>query len=538
MEQVDSNESTSFAPEATEPMAYSYVRFSTKRQNGGDSFRRQVERSKKYAALHGLRLMEKSYDDLGVSAFDKSNVTKGALAAFIQAVETGKIPRGAYLLVENLDRLSRAHAHEAVALLSSIINLGIRVVTLADGRVFDQESIRDPMNLIYAVLIFVRANEESETKSDRVKEAHQLKRSIRSRFAFGQGPGWLRPNKDKTGWEVIPEKAASVQKVFELTARGFGATAIARRANTEGWPVPGKADSWHKTLPNKLIHNRRVLGEFEPQVKEFNVRKPTGELWEGYYPAVISVEQFNAANAAAERRRKLPKRRDCGYHNVFQGILRCGHCGATLARKSKNGKKNSVGYALYICSDRDRGLTKCPNWNARQLEDALIPPLVQCVAAEVLEGTTKQQAGEELEAVRVAILRAERSLENLVSNVELAGGSPAMLMRIRAIENELAVKKRRVHELVAVVSEPVTHVWTEDVELYINEALAAVRDTSDAYVFEREALHQSLLRVVGAAHIWPESHAVVEFRNDATRVTMPLSMQPRYIPQTEDFRLL
>ena len=181
------------------------------------------------------------------------------------------------------------------------------------------------MNLIYAVLIFVRANEESETKSDRVKEAHQTKRDMRSGFAFGQGPGWLRPNVDKTGWETIPEKAESVQKVFELTARGFGATAIARLANKGRWPVPGKAESWHKTLPNKLVHNRRVLGEFEPHSKDGKTRCTTGDIWEAYYPAVVSVELFNAAGAAAERRRLLPKRRDVGYHNIFQGILRCGH---------------------------------------------------------------------------------------------------------------------------------------------------------------------------------------------------------------------
>lgn len=108
--------------------AYSYIRFSTKRQARGDSLQRQLDRSRGYAAEFDLDLQEASFEDLGVSAFDRSNVTKGALAAFIQAVESGAIQRGSFLLVENLDRLSRSDCLDAMSLLGKLVNLGIRVV--------------------------------------------------------------------------------------------------------------------------------------------------------------------------------------------------------------------------------------------------------------------------------------------------------------------------------------------------------------------------------------------------------------------------
>jgi len=75
------------------PKAYSYVRFSTKRQAKGDSLQRQLDLSRKYAAEHDLDLQEKSYEDLGVSAFDRANVITGSLSAFIQAAESGVIER-------------------------------------------------------------------------------------------------------------------------------------------------------------------------------------------------------------------------------------------------------------------------------------------------------------------------------------------------------------------------------------------------------------------------------------------------------------
>jgi DNA invertase Pin-like site-specific DNA recombinase len=458
---------------APRPKAYSYIRFSTKRQAKGDSLMRQLDKSREYAAANGLDLQEVTFEDLGVSAFDRSNVTRGALAGFIAAVESGAIERGSSLLVESLDRLSRADLMDAVALLSRLVKLGVRVVTVVDGRVLDEESVKEPMNVVYAVLVFIRANEESATKADRVKKAHKRKRDNRSSFAFGQGPGWLRPNASRTGWEPVPELAESVVKVFKYAARGYGATAIARVANREGWPVPARAANWHKTLPIKLVHNRRVLGEFEPQTKAGAGRVPTRELWESYYPAVVGKELFDQANAAVERRRLLPKRRDIGYHNIFQGILKCGHCGATLARKAKTGKKNSPGYALYVCADRDRGLTECPNWNARELEDALIPPVMQYVASEVLEGPLRQEARSALEAERAALAQDRKAADNLLAAVERMGGSPMVESRLRAVEEAVRERTRRIADLGARVADPMVSVWEEDVDQAILDALRA-----------------------------------------------------------------
>jgi len=518
---VTANELDALTP--ARPKAYSYVRFSTKRQAKGDSLRRQLEKSRRYAAENDLDLQEKTFEDLGVSAFDRSNVTRGALAAFIQAVEAGNIDRGSYLLVESLDRLSRSDVLDAMGLLSRLVKLGIRVVTVIDGRVLEEESIKEPMNVMYAVLVFIRANEESGTKADRVQKAHQRKRDAKSTFAFGQGPGWLRPNAERTGWEPIPEKVDSARKAFECVARGLGSQAIARLANREGWPVPGRADDWHKTLPLKLVQNRRVLGEFEPQMKEGKDRVPTGERWVDYYPSVISEDLFNAAQAAVAHRRTLPQRRDDGYHNVFQGLLRCGHCGATLARKPKSSGRNSPGYALYVCADRDRGATQCPNWNSKELEGALLPSLMGCVSAEILQGHVKKQAIDELEQVRAAMSGEKRALANLLDIVERTGGSETVVRRIRDLEAAHSAKAARVVELQAVVNDPVTELWADDLDRAIMEALRAVRDITSAQMAERAALHQSFVRVVERIWVWPRSHAAVKLRGDDDTVFLPLA---------------
>ena len=105
------------------PLAYNYIRFSTAEQRKGDSLRRQDDLAKAYAEEKGLSLDESlTMLDLGVSAFKGANAESGALAAFLEAIDNGHVPVGSYLLIESLDRLSRAQVFDALQLFIRIIN--------------------------------------------------------------------------------------------------------------------------------------------------------------------------------------------------------------------------------------------------------------------------------------------------------------------------------------------------------------------------------------------------------------------------------
>src|SRR5262249_26972894 len=114
------------------PLAYSYVRFSTPEQAKGASYERQIQMAQKYARERGWQLAETTYKDLGVSAYRHKNAETGALRAFLNAVEQGDIPRGSFLLVESLDRVTRNSILEAQSLFLLIINSGITLVTISD----------------------------------------------------------------------------------------------------------------------------------------------------------------------------------------------------------------------------------------------------------------------------------------------------------------------------------------------------------------------------------------------------------------------
>jgi DNA invertase Pin-like site-specific DNA recombinase len=153
--------------------AYSYQRFSSPSQANGDSLARQTALAKAYAEQHGLHLDDElTYRDLGVSGFRGKNAAHGELACFLEAVRTGQIPEGSFLLIESLDRLSRDNILRAQAILTNLVVSGVNVVSLADNRLYSEESLSDdPLSLIYALIVFIRANEESATKSMRARQA-------------------------------------------------------------------------------------------------------------------------------------------------------------------------------------------------------------------------------------------------------------------------------------------------------------------------------------------------------------------------------
>lgn len=89
---------------------------------------------------------------------------------FLRAVDEGRIPDGAVLIVEGLDRLSRAEPIQARVQMGQIINAGISVVTANDGCEYKRAGLEvQPMGLVCSLPVMIRTHEESDTKSKRVK---------------------------------------------------------------------------------------------------------------------------------------------------------------------------------------------------------------------------------------------------------------------------------------------------------------------------------------------------------------------------------
>ena len=299
--------------------AYSYLRFSTADQIHGDSLRRQTTLAKEWCLKNDIPLVD-NYRDLGVSAFRSKNADKGALKAFLDRVESGVIESGSYLIVESLDRLSRTDITYALQMFLGLINAGIVVVTLADNRVYDRNRINDGnfTDIIISLTILSRANEESRIKSMRLTQSWAARRTrIREAKITSACSTWLKLSADRKQFEILPEKAKIVRRIFEMAAAGKGRTAIAKVFTREKIPTLGRASRWHASSVLGVMTSRVVIGEYQPG-KMVNGKRVLLDPVPDYFPPVISMDLFTTVQRILQTRSSYRGR---GQGNPIAGLV-------------------------------------------------------------------------------------------------------------------------------------------------------------------------------------------------------------------------
>lgn len=424
------------------PKAYSYVRFSTPEQAHGDSFRRQQAQVEAYCARHGLELdTELTFTDLGRSAFRGKNVAHGALRDFQTAVGVGLVPAGSFLLVESLDRISRDYVMDAMNVLQSIVLAGITVVTLFDGREYDRDRMRqDPTAILLSVITFMRAHDESATKSKRVRAAWTAGREggrTAGKVFTSNFPAWIRKSETTGALELIEERAAAVRRIFDLTLAGQGCAKVAQTLGREGFePFGGRSfrrDYWSREYVRKILANPAAAGTLVPHTLEYDdaTRRKARVAQEpipGYYPAAVSLETFQRVQSMRSTSRPRGMQATAEVRNIFGGVTVCAACGASMTMKTAQGRE------YLVCTTAKRG-GNCVYRALRYgpIRDAFLRDVEQLLS----EGGS---GGEELD-VRLANIRAQQvgydeAISRIVETLAEVGRSPALVAKLRQLESE------------------------------------------------------------------------------------------------------
>jgi DNA invertase Pin-like site-specific DNA recombinase len=319
-------------------LAFSYLRFSSANQADGDSIRRQTALRDAWVQKSGAVLDQSiSLRDEGVSGFTgkhRGNPDRHALAAFLKLVEKGRVPRGSYLIVENLDRLTREHIRPALTLLLNLIEAGIRVVQLLPvEQVFDDQV--EPMTLMMAIMELSRGHSESKLKSERIGAAWSQKRKLAaSKIVTARVPAWIKHQEGKL--ILHPVKAETVRRVFRMAIDGQSLSVIARTLNFEKvallgrTSIKGETVVWSASNVHRLLTSRATIGEYQPHRGRPGNRKPSGPPILDYYPAVVSPEEFHAAVSTVKTRKAIGRGQRGRLVNLFAGLLRDARTGGSL----------------------------------------------------------------------------------------------------------------------------------------------------------------------------------------------------------------
>lgn len=384
------------------PKAYSYIRFSTPEQAKGDSLPRQIRLAENYAQMHGLDLVsdaEMTFFDAGRSAYKGMHLDDGGqLKRFLDFVEDGSIEPGSYLLIESLDRLSREKVNVALPRFMDILNKGIRIVTLSDERVYDQNF--NEMELIISIVIMSRAHNESSEKANRIKSAWRRKQTSArdtGKPLGGAHPAWIELHKET--YRLIPERAAVVRRIFELTINGYGRDRIVKLLNSEGVPVftspkRNTKRQWGDSTIQKILCSRSVIGEYQPYLTSEGRRIPAGAPIQGYYPSVVDEDVFYSALASVRERRICKSTRQSTSFNVWQGIALCSKCDSSMHLINKG--KPPKGSTYLQCSSARHGVCSGKLIRLDVAEKALPEILVKIGALALIRSNDTRLRGEAL----------------------------------------------------------------------------------------------------------------------------------------------
>lgn len=293
-----------------------YARVSTEEQaKHGLSIDTQLANLREWAKDH---VIVKEYVDAGVSG-KKPYTKRPALSAFMEDIENGmKVDA---LVFTKLDRFFRSVKlyYQAVAVME---RYGVAWQAIQEDYETLTSSGRFKVNIMLSV-----AESEADRTSERIKVVLDAKKAKREPITGHVPVGYKLDGKS-----IIPDENR-VQAVKTLF-KAYALTGSIIQAIDEAERITGYR--WKFVSAKKSLANRSYLGEF------YGVS--------GYAPAILTREEWDAAQAARKHYTKEPR----GTTYIFGGLTRCGVCGGAYGGRNPRDRK-----PLYFC--RRHNVHECDN---------------------------------------------------------------------------------------------------------------------------------------------------------------------------------
>ncbi len=333
-----------------------YIRVSTLEQaQEGYSIGEQKERLIAYCKAQDW-LIADIYVDGGYTG---SNLNRPGMQKLM--VETDKFD---LVLVYKLDRLSRSQ-RDTLYLIEEIFRPNnVDFVSMQES--FDTSS---PFGKAMIGLLAVFAQLERE----QIKERTWMGRVARAKTGLYHGGGNTPIGYEYSDGKLIinPYEAEQVRHIFEWYLAGASLKAIANRLQKEGYTNRYSSYSSWTSIRN-ILDNETYTGKIH-----------FGDVVvENAHEAIISEEQFNAAQILRGKRREQFGINAFKSKHLLTGLIICGHCGGRYYLR------NSGKYSYYACYSRTkqmRSMVKDPNCMNKIWKESELNSIIDAKIRELLQ---------------------------------------------------------------------------------------------------------------------------------------------------------
>ena len=190
-------------------------------------------------------------------------------------------------------------------------------------------------------------------------------------------------------YEIEPEEAETVRRIYEMYLSGMGVQAITNALNREGAATRFGMTKWHIGCVQRILRNYTYTGNLilQKTYRENHLTKKKlineGQLPQYHvknaHEPIISMETFEAVQEEIRRRSENHQpgpRREKPY--PFTGLITCGCCGDRYKRKVTHAGP------IWICQTYNTvGKDACPS---KAIPEPILEELVSDVALDDLSG--------------------------------------------------------------------------------------------------------------------------------------------------------
>jgi hypothetical protein len=203
-------------------------------------------------------------------------------------------------------------------------------------------------------------------------------------------PSWLALSEDRSTFVFLPERAAIVRRIFELSLTGLGCYTIAKQLDHQNVPAFGPSGRWDQSTIHKMLASRATIGEHQPKRYVGAKEYPFGDPVRNYYPAVIEEDLFVAVQEARQKNLKQGRGRKGKYiTNLFSKSLMCAHCGGPVKFHSNKSYKSLICVAVL----KNRGCFRRA-WSCGDFERSLFDFLLKLETEQTLEESERRTLSE------------------------------------------------------------------------------------------------------------------------------------------------
>jgi DNA invertase Pin-like site-specific DNA recombinase len=470
------------------PVAHLYARISHPDQKKGGGLERQTTAAVgEFCKRFGFTLARRVWIDDGVSAFHGLNATpEHQLGQFIAGAKGGVIRPGDCLVIENYDRLSRQDVWAATGLIGDLRQLKIHVGRLDSGKLLRHDST-DAGDFFEAAIEMMRGNSESTAKSMRNGAAWKRKRQAArdgGKVLTRRLPAWVREEGGRL--VLVPDRAAVVRRIFELSCAGYGHALIVKRLTADGVPPMGRVGRWKRSYVASILKDRRAVGELQPCKRDGTKAGPPIAC---YYPAVVGEDDWLRSRGAAAKRRDGRGRLGNDVVNPFAGLLRDALDGGTYflaTRVTRGGAGEHKRRHVLLNTGTAEGRADGRSFPFEVFERAVLSMLHELDPAEVLG----REAPAEGPALADEIAGIDAELARAREFMDANGFSATIGGHVTTLEARRAVLAAQLEEVNARAAHPAEGAWRDAQDLI--DVLDTAPDQADARLRLRGALRRTV----------------------------------------------